>query len=264
MVYLVALLLSAVSIAVVAILIAVLAVQQVYAHIKEVKRLFIAALIAFIGIDMILLVRRLSPLDAIETITALRLMYSLTLYSAAAIGFAATIIYMKPKSSTWKDIYSEILRRMPLPFASFTFILLVFFILGWIVPFNVELRSCPTSYTDLYIPILETPHILAFHIGFIAFLSYPVVVFLLASYAAENRAVSRDLRVFASSVIGLGLSNHLQAFFLVRCFAETVDIIRIPCFIVLTYVFRRITSLQIFQDLELREYIEYLKRRLKL
>jgi hypothetical protein len=136
--------------------------------------------------------------------------------------------------------------------------------LGWIVPFNVELRSCPTSYTALYIPVLETSHIVAFHIGFIAFLSYPAAVFSLASYAAENRAVSRNLRVFAACVVGLGVSNHLQAFFLVRCFAETVDIIRIPCFIVLAYVFRRITALQIFQDLELREYIEHLKRRLKL
>jgi hypothetical protein len=258
--YLATLLLSLVSIVVTGILIGVLGVQQVYGHIKAVKGCFIAGLIALIGTDIILLVRRVSPLDEASSIIAFRLMYSLALCSAAAMGTAATIIYRRPKSSTWKGVYADILRGMPLPFVSFMSILLVLFIFGWTVPLNVQLRSCATSYTELYVPILQIQHVISFYISFVAFLAYPAAVFLLASSTAENAAVTRDLEIFAICVIGLALSNYLQPFFLVGCFGEVVDIIRIPCFIVLTYVFRRITALQSFREVELREYMEHLIR----
>lgn len=262
-IYLAAFLLSLVSIVVTGILIGVLGVQQVYGYIKAVKGCFIVAIVALIGTDIILLARRLSPLDDASSIIAFRLMYSLALCSAAAMGTAATIIYGKPKSSTWKGIYADILRGMSLPFVSFMSILLVLFIFGWTVPLNVQLRSCATSYAELYIPILQIQHVISFYISFIAFLAYPAAVFLLASSTAENAAVTRDLEIFAICVIGLALSNYVQPFFLVGCFGEVVDIIRIPCFIVLTCIFRRITALQSFREVELREYIERVRRRRK-
>jgi len=258
-IHLATLLLSLVSIAVTAVLIGVLSLQEAYAHIKAVKRLLIDALIAFIGMDMVLLVRRVSLLDEAATIIAIKVIYSLTLFAAATVGSAATVIYRKPKSYTLKDIYADAVKFFP--FASFLTILLIFFISDWIVPLSVELRSCPTSYTDLYVPIFESQHLIIFSVSFIAFLVYPTAVFLLASYAVENVAVSRDLRMFAIGVIGVAVSSYLEAFFLVRCFAEAVDIIRIPCFITLTYVFRRTTALQSFRDVELREYIEQFRRR---
>ena len=256
-----ALLLSLVSVVVTGVLIGVLSVQRVYAHMKSVKRLFIIALIAFIGIDITLLVRRFLPLDEAAAVLVFKLMYSLYVISGATMGCAATVIYKKPRSFTLKEMYAEIVRKMFLPFISFMSILLVFFILCWTLPLSVELRGCPTSDIDLYVPILETHHQTAFSIAFIAFLAYPTAVFWLASLAAKNTAVSRNLRVFAICVFGIAVSVHLQPFFLIRCFAEAVDIIRMACFIVLTYISRRVTDLQSFRDVELKEYIEMLKKR---
>jgi len=259
--HLVALLLSLVSIAVTGVLIGVLGLQQVYAHIKVVKRLFMEALFAFIGLDAILLVRRFSPLDEATTIITLRLMYSLALYAAAAMGSAATIIYKRPKSFTWRDIYAETVKKAFIPFICYMSILLILFILGWAVPFSVELRRSQTSYPDIYIPVLQTQHLLALSIAFIAFLTYPTAVFLLASYAVRGDAsVSRDLRLSAISVGGIAVSCYLQVFFLIVGFAEAVDIIRISCFIILIYVFKRTAALQSFRDVELRQYIEHLRR----
>ena len=254
-----ALLISLVSVVVTGVLVGVLGLQQVFGYIKAVKRLFMEALVAFIVIDVIFLVRRFSPLDEATTIIALRLMYSLTLFTAATMGSAATIIYRRPKSSIWRDIYGDAFRF--LPFVSYTSILFILFILGWALPLNVALRSCPTSQVDVYVPILESQHIAALSISFVAFLIYPTSIFLLASYAVKNVSLSRDLRMFAAGVIGIALSNYLQVFFLIGCFAEAVDLIRIPCFITLTYVFRRATALQSFRDVEIREYIQMLRRR---
>lgn len=186
----VALLISLISVVVTGVLVGVLGLQQVFGYIKAVKRLFIEALAAFIVIDMIFL------------------MYSLTLFTAATIGSAATIIYRRPKSSIWRDIYGDAFRF--LPFVSYTSILFILFILGWTHPLNAALRSCPTSQVDVYVPILDSQHIAALSIGFVAFLIYPTSIFLLASYAVKNVSLSRDLRMFAASVIGIAVSNYLS------------------------------------------------------
>jgi len=258
---LITLLLSLISIAVIGVLIGVLAVQQVSGHIRAVKRLFIEALSVAILIDILLLVRRVSPPDAMATILADKLGHTLSLFAAVVLGYAATIIYKKPKSSNWKDIYSEIVsgRKIFLPFILFISVIGSLIFLGWITPMSVErVSSWPYPYT--YVTVREAAHLIAYNIGFIAFLLYPVTVFLLASYAAENKVASHDLRIFAICVLLLGVSNYLQAFLYAENFAEAADIIQIPCFIAMTYIFRRITALQNFHPVELGEYIERLRR----
>lgn len=95
---LVAPLISISSTVIAVVLIVVLGVQEVYGHIKVVRSLLIEYLIAFIGIDLILSVRRTLPLNEATTIIAFRLVYSLMLFSTAVMGYVATIIYRKPKS----------------------------------------------------------------------------------------------------------------------------------------------------------------------
>lgn len=260
-IYFVSLILSVVSIAVIGVLIGVLAIQQVSGHIKVVKRRLIEAFIAAMLIYITLLIRRVSPLDAMTTILFDKLGHTLSLYAAVVIGYAATVIYVRPKSSNWKDIYKEIVsgRKIFFPFILFISIIGSLIFLSWITPMRVELVSSWPS--PLHVTVREVPHLIAYNIGFFAFLLYPVVVFLLASYAAENKTVSRDLRAFAICVLLLGASNYLQAFLVTANFAEAAGIIQIPCFIVITYVFRRITVLQNFYHVELKEYMARLRRR---
>ena len=116
-----ALLLDIVSIAVIGALIGVLAIQEVYGHIRAVKRLFIETFSAFNGINLILLVRRIYPPNPMVAIISDRLIYSLVLFALAALGCAATIVYKKPKATTLRGTYAEILseRRLALAFLSF-------------------------------------------------------------------------------------------------------------------------------------------------
>lgn len=111
-------------------------------------------------------------------------------------------------------------------------------------------------HQPITIPIYDLLHLLAFHIAFIVFLAYPTPVLLLASYAAENAVVSRYLKMFAICIIGLATSNYLQRFFLTICSAEAADLIQIVCLTILVYIFSRITSIQRFGYVDLREFIE--------
>lgn len=238
------------------VLIVVIGVQEVYGHIKVVKRLLIEYLAAFIGIDMILSVRRVLQFNEATTIISLKLIYSLMLFSAVAIGYIATIIYRKPKSSAWKDIHADIFRsKIFLPFALFFSLILGIAILIWVAPLSVELGCLPSS-TGRYVPIYDSLYAVAFHLAFIAFLLYPTPTLLLASYVTENAVISRYLRMFAISIIGLATSNYLQRFLLTSCSAATSDLIQIPCLIILTYVFRRMTALQRFYYVDTQEYIK--------
>lgn len=254
------LLLGIVSIAVIGVLIGVLTIQQVHGHIKAVKTLLIETFAAFILIDTILLVRRVALPDAMATIVFDKLIYTISLFALALIGHVATIIYIKPKSSTWTGIYKEIARggKIFVSFLLFISIIISFIILIWFAPIRAELAEC---YPHLYVPSREIQTTMAPNVTLIIFLLYPVTLFLLAGYAAENKTVSRDLRIFAICIIGLGLSNYLQAFFVSICLAEVLEIVQIPCFIAITYVFRRITALQSFQEVELREYMARLGQR---
>jgi len=263
-----AILISLASIAVAVVLMVAIGVQKVNGHIKTVKRLFMESLIVFSVIDLIVLVRRVLPLDEAATIIALRLLFSLILFLVAVTGQVAAIVYSNPKSSSWKDILGAIFAgtKRSIVFASFIFIVISALIPVWILPFRVELRSCSPSSLELYVPIYAPLSLIFLEIVFIAFIVYPVGVFLLAGYATKNVPVSRIRKTFAVCLISLGISTYLLVLLLSSCFPEVSDIIRIPCYIFMTYFFRRMTTFQrlYHMDLEeLKEYVALMKRLLK-
>lgn len=237
-------------------LIWVLAIQRVHGYIKIVKYLFIEVFASFILIDSILLIRRVLLPDMTAFIISDKLIYTITFFALAAIGQAATIIYVKPRSSSCKDIYTAITRggKILIPFLLFISIIIISTILIWIFPIRMELSD---FYPYLYVPVHEIQQMMISSILFLIFLLYPVALLLMASYATKDRAFSHELRIFAICIIGLGVSNYLQPFFVT--IAEILGVIQIPCFIAITYVLRRITTLQNLQDVELREYIARLK-----
>jgi hypothetical protein len=237
-------------------LIGLIGIQQVFAHIKTVKRLFLAGLIAFITIDMLLFLRRFLPFDEASTLLVLRTMFSLSLFAAATIGTAATVLYKKPRSASLRELYADTVKRMFLPFFAYMTILLILFIVGWTLPISLELKGSLISENEIYVPILEPPHLISLSFLFAPFVVYPTAIFWLASRKMENVRISHDLKMFSCSMVGLAVSILLQPIFLSRCLAETIDIIRMPCLIVLTFIFRKITTLQDFYYEELRQIVE--------
>ena len=153
------------------------------------------------------------------------------------------------------------MRKIALPFIAYMTVFSIALILAWTLPIELELKGGAFSERELYRPILEPSHLIVNSIVFAAFLAYPTRVFLLASNVAENREVSESLKIFVICIASLAVYTFLQPFFLSRWFAEAGDIIRIPCLIIMTYTFRKISTLQSFYDVELREHIESLKRR---
>lgn len=261
MIQLMALIIIFTSVVVAGVLIGVLSIQQVYAHNVVVKRLFIECFIAFLGADLLLFVRRFIVLDRVSASLVVRGILSLGYFALITVGCAATILYINPVSGSWREMLSEIMRKMGLPFITYMMVLVITLILAWTLPIELELKGGVFSEIGLYRPILEPPRLIVNSIVFAAFLAYPTRVFLLASNAAENSEVSESLKIFATCMVGLAVYTFLQPFFLSRWFAEAGDIIRIPCLIIMTYLFRKITTLQSFYDVDLREYIESLKRR---
>lgn len=240
------------------VLIVALCAQEVYGHIKAARILLIGYFTAFIGVDLILALRLSLPFNGAMTVIALKFMYSFMLFAMAIIGYFATIIYVKPASSEWRAINTEIFRsKIYLPFTLFLAIIVGVLILVWFVPLSVELGYFPSSI-GRYVPVYSPLHIMAFHLVLIIFIAYPFPIFLLASYATENAVVSRYLRMFAVSIVGLAISNYLQRFFLTSCSAAAADVIQIPCLIAQAYVFRKITSLQRFYYVDLKEYVKHL------
>lgn len=254
-----ALLFSLTSLVSTSLVIGVLSVQKVYAHLKAVKRLLMEFFLAFIGFDLVMFLRSSFPLDEATTVLAARCMFSLWLYAVAAIGVAATILYVRPRSTSWKDMYRDVLKKMFLPFVSYMTIIFIIFVVTWTLPLNMELRACPLSGIEMYVPVVDTPHLIILSISFIAFIIYPTTVFLLASKAANDEVVSSNLKMFAICIVGTALSMLLQPYFFSRLYSAGVNIIRIPCFLLLTYVFRKNTILQSFYSVELREYVEELR-----
>lgn len=261
LIQLVPLLLSLTSLLVIGILIGVLSVQQVYSHIKFVKLLFLGSFISFIGINFFLFVMRLIPLDKASTNLAVRGMFSLSLYIWGLMGLATTIIYCKPSSASWSDIYANIVKSVFLPFVSYITILIILLILSWTLPLSLELRRYSETEIGIYVPLLEPPYIISLSIGFAVFLSYPTMVFFLASLATENMVASQNLKILAIGAVGLAISAFVQPIFLSGRFGEAADMIRIPSLILITYAFRKINTLQSFYDVELRKYIKELLRR---
>ena len=256
-------LISLTTVVIEVLLIGVLMAQRVYAHIRAVKRLLVEALVAFLGVELLLMARRFLPLDATVTALVVRGVFSLSLYSVAALGTAATILYRRPRSTSWREMYLDLVRSAFLPFLLFIAAIFVLLALNWTLPLALRHGGCPASAAGIYMPILEPVHIVMVFAAFLLFLIYPTLIFVIASNSAQDEQVSRGLGIFAACMVGLALTILLQPLFLSRCFPEAVEIIRIPCLIALTWVFRRNTAIQSFYDVELREYLEDLKRRRK-
>jgi len=247
------------SIVVTSLLIGILSTQKVYAHQKAVKRLLMEFIIAILGFDLVIFLRSSIPLNEATTVLAARCMFSLWLYAIAAIGVAATILYVRPRSTSWKDMYRDILKKGFLPFVSYMTMIFIIFVVTWIRPISMDLRACPLSGVNMYVPVVDTPHLIMLSISFIAFTIYPTSFFLLASKAANDEEVSGNLKMFAICMVGIAISMLLQPYFLHTLYSAGVNIIRIPCFLLLTYIFRKNTVLQNFYNVELREYLEELR-----
>lgn len=253
--------LSLTSISVAGILVGVIIAQKAYSHLRAVKSLFIGALIAFMGLDIIIFARKFFFLSEALTVIAVRATFSLILFAAAVMGLAMTIMYCKPHSTAWKDIFIDVMRAMFYPFMLYMIFIIVVFVLNWALPISLELRSCPFFKFEIYMPVLQAREWAIIISTFVVFLLYPVAMFFLMSRAAVDEEVSQYLEMFTICLIGLAVSALLQPLFFYKCFPEAVDIVRIPSLVVMVYIFKQLTVLESLSEIELEDYLEDLKRR---
>lgn len=253
-------LLSLTSISVAGILVGVIITQKAYSHLRAVKSLFIGALISMMCLDIIIFARKFFSFSVALSVIAVRVTFSLILFAAAVMGLAMTILYCKPHSTEWKDIYIDVMRATFYPFMLYMIFIIVVFVLTWALPISFELISCPFKF-EIYMPVLQAREWAIIFSTFVVFLVYPVAMFFFMSRAAVDEEVSQYLEMFTICLIGLAISTLLQPLFFYKCFPEAVDIIRIPILVVMVYIFKQLTVLESLSEIELKDYLEDLKRR---